>query len=229
MTVASELTLFVLTVKLALVAPAGIVMLVGTVARPVLPLESDTTAPPEGAAALSVTVAVEVFPPRTLVGLSVSEANAPPVPPPNGFTVSVAVFVTPAPVTEIVTTVGALTAVVEMKKPPAVEPCGIWTEDGTLAAFGLLLVSTNWVVVVAGAAIRTVPLEPLVPVTEVGSSVSESGAICGVSVTCACFDTTPRVAVIVTSVLYQIRHNHQNQHRSNPGSMGLSAMANYGY
>ncbi len=48
----------VVTVKLALVAPASTVTLVGTVAAVELS-ESDTTAPPVGAAALKVTVPVE--------------------------------------------------------------------------------------------------------------------------------------------------------------------------
>src|SRR5437867_10561999 len=64
----------VLTVKVALVAPAGTVTLEGTVAAPVLLLESRTWAPPAGAGPLSVTVPVEdCAPPTTLVGFSVSE------------------------------------------------------------------------------------------------------------------------------------------------------------
>lgn len=48
----------VLTVKLALVAPAGTVTLDGTVAAPLL-LERKTCAPPAGAGPVRVTVAVE--------------------------------------------------------------------------------------------------------------------------------------------------------------------------
>ena len=61
--------------KLALVFPAETVTLDGTVATVLLPLESDTVTPPEGAAAESVTVPVELFPPLTLVGLRVSEES----------------------------------------------------------------------------------------------------------------------------------------------------------
>ncbi len=62
----------VLTVKVALVAPAGTATLEGTLAAPLL-LESPTCAPPAGAAPLSVTVPVEEFPPVTLVGFSESD------------------------------------------------------------------------------------------------------------------------------------------------------------
>ena len=62
-------TVLLVTVTLALLAPAGIVTLAGTVAAAVLLLESVTTAPPDGAALVRVTVACEVFPPITIEGL----------------------------------------------------------------------------------------------------------------------------------------------------------------
>jgi hypothetical protein len=66
-------TIAVLTVKVALVAPAGTVTLEGTRAAPLL-LDSRTCAPPAGAGALNVTVPVEVcVAPMTLVGFSVNE------------------------------------------------------------------------------------------------------------------------------------------------------------
>ena len=67
-------TALVLTVKVAVVPPAGTATLEGTLAAPLL-LASATCAPPEGAGPLSVTVPVEEFPPVTLVGFSVSEES----------------------------------------------------------------------------------------------------------------------------------------------------------
>lgn len=72
-TVVDAATALVLTVNVALVAPAATVTLDGTVAAEVLLLESVTVAPPAGAAPLNVTVPVEEFPPVTLVGFSDSD------------------------------------------------------------------------------------------------------------------------------------------------------------
>jgi hypothetical protein len=68
-------TIDVLTVKLALLAPAGMNTLPGTLAAPLL-LERLICTPPAGAGALNVTVPREdCRPPITLVGLSVSEVS----------------------------------------------------------------------------------------------------------------------------------------------------------
>jgi len=56
------------TVKFALVAPAGTVTVLGTVATFVLLLLRFTTNPPDGAGAVRVTVPVLLLPPTTLVG-----------------------------------------------------------------------------------------------------------------------------------------------------------------
>jgi len=86
-------TALVLTVNVALLAPAATVTLAGTVAVDVLLLVRVTAVPPVGAGPLSVTVPVEGDPPVTLAGLS---AIAESVAEPAGATVSEAVLVTPA-------------------------------------------------------------------------------------------------------------------------------------
>lgn len=64
------LTPLVVTVNVAVVAPAATVTLAETVAAALL-LESATTAPPGGATLPRVTVPVDELPPTTVVGLSV--------------------------------------------------------------------------------------------------------------------------------------------------------------
>ena len=85
-------TIFVATVNVAVVAPAATVTEAGTVAALVLLLVNATTAPPAGAAALSVTVPVLFAPPVTAVGFTVTLFKAAG---PAGFTVRVAVLATP--------------------------------------------------------------------------------------------------------------------------------------
>ena len=66
----------VVIANVALVLPAATVTLAGTVATAVLLLASVTTAPPVGAAALSVAVPCDEFPPTTVEGLSDSAERA---------------------------------------------------------------------------------------------------------------------------------------------------------
>src|SRR3954469_7555194 len=66
----------VVTGKLALLAPAGTVMLGCTVAGAGSSLDSATVKPPVGAAAVSVTVPVTGVPPTTSVGLTFTAESA---------------------------------------------------------------------------------------------------------------------------------------------------------
>jgi hypothetical protein len=127
------------TEKVALVAPAGIVTCAGTVAAAVLLLVTATLAPPDGAADVSVTVAVDEPPPETVEGFRPTDATDGPVG--NGFTVRVAVFVTPPPDAVIVTVVVAVGFDVVTKKPPPPANRGTVTKGGTLATDGSLLES----------------------------------------------------------------------------------------
>ena len=69
-------TALVLTVNVAVVAPAATITLEGTLTTVVLLLESPTCAPPAGAGPLSVTVPVEdCTPPTALVGLRLSDES----------------------------------------------------------------------------------------------------------------------------------------------------------
>ena len=72
MTAVAVPTALVVTLKLALAAPAATVTLVGTDAAGLL-LESATCAPPAGAGPFSVTVPEAGFPPVTLAGLTPSD------------------------------------------------------------------------------------------------------------------------------------------------------------
>jgi hypothetical protein len=76
---------FAVAVNVAVVAPAGTVTVLGTLRAEGLSSDKPTTEPPEGAAALRVTVPVVVPPFGMLEGLNVTEETAPPphVPPPG--------------------------------------------------------------------------------------------------------------------------------------------------
>jgi len=65
----------VVTTNVAVVVLAATVTLAGTCAAPVLVLDNTTTAPPAGAGPVNVTVPVEVLPPTTEEGFTVTDAT----------------------------------------------------------------------------------------------------------------------------------------------------------
>jgi hypothetical protein len=172
-------TTVVLTVKVALVAPAGTVTLAGSQAAPSL-TDSMTVAPPAGAGPLSVTVPVEEAPPTTVVGFSVSDESVAAA----GVTVSEAVRATPLYDAEIVTDVDELTGLVLTAKVAVVAPLATVTLDGTVATLVLLLESdTTAPPLGAGALKVTVPVDEFPPATLAGLTLSEdSVAAAGVTV-----------------------------------------------
>src|SRR2546426_22546 len=130
----------VVTVNVALVAPAGTVTLplTGTLATALL-LKRVTTAPPVGAAALKVTVPVEDAGPITLVGLSASVESVTGGGGAGSETVSSAVLVRPPKEAEIVMVVDVVTEVVVTLKLAVVDPAATVTLAGTVATTVLLL------------------------------------------------------------------------------------------
>ena len=173
MTVIDAATALVLTVNVALLAPAATVTLAGTLAAVVLLLESVTVAPPAGAAPLKVTVPVEEFPPVTLVGFSESEERV------GGgggaaVTVSEADLLAPLNVAEMETVVDTATALVLTVNVALVAPAATVTLDGTLATVVLLLESVTTAPPDGAAPLSvTVPVEEFPPGTLVGFTETE--------------------------------------------------------
>jgi len=134
----------VVTVKEALVLPAATVTLLGTLADPLL-LESDTTAPPEGAFAVRTTVPVKLSPPVTVETRPTEETLGTQELP--GFTVSLVDTVAPPDCAKICTTSLVLVHKVPIEKLRLVLPAGTVTVTGSctggLGSAGLQL-AQNW-------------------------------------------------------------------------------------
>jgi hypothetical protein len=109
--------------KVAWVAPGGIVTVEGTMAIEGLLLASDTETPPPGATPFSFTVPVELLPPTTVLGTTDSEYND------GAVTVSVADFIETPLVAVIVTGVEDETGTVVTLNVDLVAPAGIVTFD----------------------------------------------------------------------------------------------------
>lgn len=203
-TAVEAVTEVVVTVKLALVAPVATVTLAGTLAA-VASSESDTTAPPEGAAALKVTVPVEELPPWTVVGdsdraESVGAGGGAALP----FTVSVAVRETPfaEAVMVVVRVVSATT--VQTGKVALLSPPGTVIVAATVAAavFELVRETTRPPGGAAPPLRKMVPVTLWPPVTVAGESPREDGTTGGgggVTVS-AVLLVAPKVPVMVTDV-----------------------------
>jgi hypothetical protein len=192
-TVVEMLTGFEVTGAVTDVAPAGTVMVAGTLAAALL-LERATATPLVPAAALMVTVAVPFCaPPRRLVGLMASDATE------KGLTVSVADAESPFAAAEMVTEVAAPTWAVVMVNVAVVEPAGTETVAGTTAA-GLSLVT----VVVKPPAGAT-PVSEIVPTAESNPPIAVErlrvnvSIRVGVTTSEAVFVTLRAVAAIVTA------------------------------
>ena len=185
------LTAMVVTVKFALVDPAGTVTLVGTLAAVELSA-SVTTAPPEGAAAVKVTVPVEDLPPATLVGLTDTEDKDAAVVD-AGFTVSVADRNTPPSDAVMLTKVEAVTELVVSVKLALVAPAATVTLAGTLTAAEASESETSTPPLGAAALKVTVPVEELPPTTLVGlsDSVERVGVVAAAGFTVKTPETAP--------------------------------------
>src|SRR5262245_34092765 len=129
-------------VNVALVAPAGTVTGEGTLAEPGRLLAIVTAVPPAGAALGSVTRPDAFGPPGTLAGVTVKPVRVGAgggVP--AGFTVSTALFVTPPPEIEIVTSVCVETVCGRICTSPRVLPAGIvtlWARNGSTVGLSVV-------------------------------------------------------------------------------------------
>jgi hypothetical protein len=154
-----ELDELVPTVNVAVFVPAGTVTFAGTVAG--LMPESCTTAPPDGAGPLNMSVAVDELPAVTVAGLRVSEVT-PTVTP--GLTVTPAVAVELPKAAVMVTGVVVVTGNAPNENSPDVEPDEMVRSGGRLMA-GLFAESVTSTLPAGAAAVRlTKPTPPCPPV-----------------------------------------------------------------
>src|SRR5262245_31763157 len=184
----------VVMVNVVLVDPAGTMTLNGTLLTSDLSVPSRTSAPPTGAAWVSVTVACEGLPPGTLVGLKVKEATAAGGSPGEGTNVSQVSAIRwdskieppccctgVTALTPMAAKLGTATGVVATVKPALVAPVGMGKKpEGVTLAETLLLNTkasaargTGW----DGVLRRTVPAEAFPPTRYFGLSATGKGGV----------------------------------------------------
>lgn len=182
------------TVKVALVAPARIVTVAGTVATVVVPDESVTLKPPAGAGLEMATVPVDGVPPGTDVGFSDRPLTV------GAVTVRVVCCGVPVPrVAVIVAVAFVATAVVVIGKVAVGWPAVTETDPGTVAEPAFDDRVTVSPPAGAGPLSVTVPVEAVPPTTEVGftATVVSVGAS---TVKVALAVLAPTVAVMIAGV-----------------------------
>lgn len=168
------MTFVVVTVKFAVVLPAGTVTLAGTVADALL--LDNATATSAGAAPFSVTVPVVDVPPATAAGLSATDASA------AGLIVSDAVIFEKLYPAVITAFVAVLTALVVTVKAAVELPAGTVTLAATVANELLLDNATEMPPAGATAVRNTVPVDEVPPPTMPGLSETKDNAGTGVMV-----------------------------------------------
>jgi hypothetical protein len=159
--------------------------------------DSETTNPPDAAAAVSVTDPCAALPPATEAGVTETADSAAGAGDDAGVTIIGAERVTPPHVPEIVDDVEAVTDVVAMVKLALVDPAATVTLAGTEVAVELSESETNAPPLGAAALSVTVPLDELPPTTLLGlTDTDESAALGGgeapaVISSSACFPGLP--------------------------------------
>jgi hypothetical protein len=160
-TVDVAVTCAALTVNVALVRPAGTTTLLGAVASTVLLLARVTTAFPVGAAARSVTVAVDEAGPMTAFGLNVTDETAR-----DTTRNTVVLTVVPPEEADTFTPVVCVTGWVLAVKSTLVWPAGTVTLAGTVTSEVLPLASATAVPPLGAAPFNvTVPVPGVPPGT----------------------------------------------------------------
>ncbi len=151
------------TVNVVEVEPWGTVTVVGTLAADALELASDTTTPPVPAAEVRLTVPIPDWPLARVLGLTEIPLRA------GGGGSMVTPKVTPAPEYEAVkvAAVGELTLPAVTMNEAELEPDGIVTVEGTLAAAVLELESATATPPVPAVEVRLTVPEPVCPLTMV--------------------------------------------------------------